>query len=395
MIVWAIVHDLGRSGVPVALARMLEWQAATGPGDFEVHIIAGHDGPLRSRFAACATSLTAIEPEDRRSMAATVAVGAAQLWPDQPAIGRYGGAVRDRAWRRRVRHLPDPDVALVHGAGAWRFWRALLGPDARVPYVVHLHELRIGLTRSIPDEALQSLLTGARTVLAVDETSAHLARAEGAVENRLRIVPGVADDPSTPPRLPAPTATPSVIGIGPAGWRKGADRFVAVAHEVHRFRPDVEFHWIGGVPSGADAWALGAELPVTWHLAAPDPWALVSRDALLLLPSREDPLPLVVLEAAVRDVPVVAAATGGLAALLSEGRGLVVPGHDLVAMSDAVLGCVQDRDAAQHRAAMLRDHVLAHYTAEAIGPTWRAALVGSRGALSVRLRRQGVRPVGS
>ncbi len=392
MIVWVLVHDLGRSGVPVDLARMAEWNATQGEEALELHVVAGHDGPLRARLASSVASLMTVEPEQGRSLAGTVVAGAAQLWPQRAALGRVAASIRDRTWRYRTRRLPPPEVVLVHGAGAWNLWRALVQDRLAVPYVVHLHELQMGLDRSVPEERRRAFLTGADLVLAVDATIVALAREEGVSPDQMRIVSGAADDGHSPePATAGPHDGPTaVVGIGPPGWRKGADRFVAVAHEVRRSRPDIEFHWIGGEPSGPDAWARSADLPVTWHPLGSEPWSLVPPGSMLLVPSREDPLPLIVLEAAIRGIPVVASATSGLPALLAEGRGLVVPGHDLAAMADAVLACVTDPTAAYQRAEALRAHVDQRYTAAVIGPNWQAALIGagSEGEPPVR-------PVGS
>jgi glycosyltransferase involved in cell wall biosynthesis len=379
MVVWVLVHDLGRSGVPVALARMLEWHATSADRSVELHVIAGRDGPLRPRLTAAATSVTVLEPEHDRTLPATLAVGSAQLLPAHPSIGRIARQICDRSWRRRVRAVPEPDLVLVHGAGAWGIWCALRAACPPVPYLVHLHELDIGLARSVPAADRRPFLGEARLVLTVDETTAGLARHEGVPDTRLRIVAGACDDPRalrwTVDADPVGTDPPSsVVGIGPPGWRKGADRFLAVAHTLRHSHPEVGFHWIGGEPEGADAWATDAALPVTWHPATTDPWALVPPGAVLLVPSREDPLPLVALEAGRRGVPIVAAATGGLPALLDHGRGLVVAGHDLPAMADAVRGCLDDRSAAQRRAVALHHHVSELHRAEVVGPRWLDAL---------------------
>jgi glycosyltransferase involved in cell wall biosynthesis len=374
VIAWVLVHDLGRSGVPVALARMLEWHASEDGGELELHVVAGNDGPLGPRMAASAASLTTLEPEAGRTLPTTLAAGAAQLWPGRRALGRIGFQFRDAAWRQRVRTLPEPDVVLVHGAGAWVLWHALLDGRSAVPYVIHLHELALGLSRSVPDAFRPSFLGSARLILAVDPTVAALVRGQGVAASQIRIVPGIADE-ATRRRAPAVTTDlRSVVGIGPAGWRKGADRFVAVAHEVRRSRPEVNFHWIGGAPQGPDVWGHDTDLPVTWHRATADPWALVDDDALLLVPSREDPLPLIVLEAGVRSVPVVVAATGGLPGLVEAGRGSMVAGHDLEAMAEAVVRCIDEPGTARRGADTLRKHVEEHHRVAVVGPGWRRSL---------------------
>lgn len=381
-VLWALIRDLERTGVPIALARMVEWQASRPGGPaMAVHVVAERGGPLAPRLASAAKSLATLEPREGRTPASTVAVGVSQL-----GATSMGQAVAARAWRRRLRHLPAPDIVLVHGAGACRLWRAVSSqvPDS-TRLVVHLHELDEGLSRSLPDGALPSLVGRASAVLAVCAPVADLAHSAGADPGRICIVPGCyapapASDRHGATR-PAGAAAddPRVVGMGPAGWRKGTDRFIGVAHELRRTHPSASAHWIGGRPEGAHVWAAGADLAVTWHPSVDDPWVGLAARTVLLLPSREDPLPLVVLEAGARAIPVVTSATGGLPELLGEDRGLVVDGHDVAALAAAVAVCLDDPDGAERRAARLQRHVRECFNPDVVGPAWLAALTGARG----------------
>lgn len=367
-VVWILIHDLERTGVPIALERMLRWHG--GQRRCQVHVVAGRDGPLLRLLASSAASVTALAPplgRDRTGAAAAALHG----------LGRPGLAatVRQRAARHRVRHLPDPSIVLVHGAGAWSTWTAL---RSRIPrrarLVVHLHELRAGLDRSIPVPARRELLATADLVLGVCQGSVDLAIAAGATASTTAVLPGVTD--LVVPTVGPPAPVSEVLGIGSAGWRKGTDRFLAVAHELGRTRADVRCTWIGSPPGPGWSFAVGARLPVRWEPPTGDPWSVGSHARLLLVPSREDPLPLVVLEAGGRGIPVVAARTGGLDDLLGDERGVVVDGHDLRAMADAVRSVVEDPATATERAERLRHHIARHHVAEVVGPRWLDALLG-------------------
>jgi glycosyltransferase involved in cell wall biosynthesis len=367
-VVWALLHDLGESGVPIALERMLAWHALYPRA--EVHVVAERDGPRRARIEASATSVTALEPEAGRTPAATAAVAIRQAG----ATG-LGGSVRARAWRHRVRALPDPDVVLLQGAGAWETWAALeprLLAGGRL--VVHLHELETGLDRSVPPDQVAALLGRADAVLAVSAPVVRLAEQRGARRGSVVEVPGVVDPLA--PRVDPAHRELLVAGIGEPGWRKGTDLFLAVAHEVGRLVPGATARWVGGRPDADAPFPLDAEPAAEWCPPTTDPWAEVAEAGVLLVPSREDPLPLVALEAGWRGVPVVAAATGGLPSLLADGRGTVVPGHHLQDMARAVADLLGDRDAAQSAADALAAHVDAHHLPQVVGPPWLRALLG-------------------
>ena len=376
-VLWVLLHDLGRTGVPIALQRTLAWHRAAPTA--EVHVIARHDGPLRDHLAPLVASLTTLGPATGRTPSGAVAAGLAEA-----GLAGAGRAVAHRAWRRRAAHLPRPDVVLVHGAGGAAPWTAL-APRLAQPHrlAVHLHELEVGLDRSLPGDAAEALFGQADRILAVGPAVAAAAAARGADPARISVVPGslsdddvrAAHDPIA--RSLGPRGTRLVVGVGAPGWRKGSDRFVAVAHALAHRVPDAELRWVGGRPDADAPFAIEARLPTTWRPASADPWGELGRPAALLVPSREDPLPLVALEAGARGVPVVAARTGDLPDLLADGRGLVVDGHDLQGLADAVEATLLDPAAAAARAVALRAHVLAHHAPEAVGPRWAEAVFGT------------------
>ncbi|MBX3284086.1 MAG: glycosyltransferase family 4 protein [Actinobacteria bacterium] len=375
-VVWVLVGDLGRTGVPVALARMARWHAHTrtdaGATPVQLHVLAGRDGPLRADLAAATASVTVLEPAHRRSAATTVAAAAAQS-------GRPGAAdrVRALAWRTRTRRLPAPDVVLVHGAGAWRIHADLadrLPPGHRL--VVHLHELDEALARCIPADRRADFLGTADAVLAVCTPVADLAVAAGARPASVSVATVAADDAPVAAAGPASPRRPAVVSIGAPGWRKGTDRALAVAHELRRTHPEVRCSWVGGEPAPAERFAVGSSLPLAFHPSTSTPWQAAGPGTVLLVPSREDPFPLVVLEAGARGLPVVAAATGGLPELLGHGRGWVVPGHDLVALAEAVAEALDAPDDAAARGEALRFEVAARHAPAVVGPAWLAAVLG-------------------
>ena len=236
-------------------------------------------------------------------------------------------------------------------------------------------------------EAVRDALRSARAVLAVAGPTAALAMEAGAVPERLSIVPGVVDD-RTPGRdraaarrlLGVGADDPVVGGGGLPGWRKGTGRLPTISRELGRRRGATRVLWVGGHPTGAQADRRGVDDGVRWEPERDQPWELLDGVDVLVVPSREDPLPLVALEAGHRRVPVVATATGGLPALLGGGRGLVVGPYDLAGMVTALVGRLADPAAGAEAADALRAHVRAHHAASVVVPQWwgllRDAAVG-------------------
>ena len=360
-----LLHEAGRTGVPVLLERLLEW-ARSGSGEpVEFDLVVRHGGALLPRLERWTSTTTVVEPGGRRSLSDAAAVGAALA--GLPASTT--DAIRSSRWRRLTRHLPRPDVVLVHGAGAWPLVRSV---RSAAPIVLHLQELGVALDRSVPRPDQELMLRRCARVLTVGAEVSELARRRGAPADRIELLPGVADPHA---RTTLSEVAPNVVAaVGTPGWRKGADRFTALAHELGRTHPGTTCRWVGGAPGGTSSLAVGAEDPVEWAEATEDPWRHLADVAVLVVPSREDPLPLVALEAGQRGVPVVATESGGLNELLADGRGVVVPQGDLRALHRAVARMLDEPDGARRHGSALRARVEACHRVERVGPRWLRAL---------------------
>jgi len=143
-----------------------------------------------------------------------------------------------------------------------------------------------------------------------------------------------------------------VGGCGNAEWRKGNDIFNWIARNViQKTSPlPVYFVWVGAGPQHeiydlieSDIRLMGLSDRII--LIPPTPQALdyINRFDILLLSSREDPYPLVVLEAALQEIPVVCFEdAGGAPELIESDAGFVVPYMDIAAASEAVIQLVLD-----------------------------------------------------
>lgn len=143
-----------------------------------------------------------------------------------------------------------------------------------------------------------------------------------------------------------------VIGAcGTVGWRKGTDVFIHVARRALELtkRP-IHFVWIGG-PLGYGDFAgiqydmsvLGIADRISFTGSVVSHLPYLAQFDIFALPSREDPFPLVALDAASLGLPVVCFADAGGAPELVEGDGgLVVPYLDVDRMAEAIVKLVED-----------------------------------------------------
>lgn len=139
-------------------------------------------------------------------------------------------------------------------------------------------------------------------------------------------------------------------GIGTASYRKGTDLFIAIARDICQKNPGYKFVWIGGFESNEDAEKYK-------QLANVDGYSVVefvgpmepgqvrlqySKYDALILTSREDPYPLVVLEAAYnKKASFVFKDSGGVYEFVND-CGWVLSQFSTDKMADCILSLTKD-----------------------------------------------------
>ncbi len=113
--------------------------------------------------------------------------------------------------------------------------------------------------------------------------------------------------------------------------------------------------------------------------------AVMAAADLLVLPSRQEPFGIVILEAASLGIPVVASRVGGIPEIIEDRRsGILVPPDDVAALRDAILAMLRDPGLARRYAARLRAAAEARFT-------WRQATERYLALFSL-VRRRGTAP---
>jgi glycosyltransferase involved in cell wall biosynthesis len=132
-------------------------------------------------------------------------------------------------------------------------------------------------------------------------------------------------------QLGIPAGAKVVLGCGMAEWRKGTDIFIRVARQVIRYLPDVHFVWLGvgdnvfsaELQAEKEGWDESGRLHLVPNKMDSKPY-FEAMD-VFFLSSREDPFPLVMLEAAFQGKPIVGfKGSGGVNDFLKEFPDLLV-----------------------------------------------------------------------
>ena len=164
--------------------------------------------------------------------------------------------------------------------------------------------------------------------------------------------------------------------VGRIGQEKGPDVFVdALEAAAHASSADSgpqirgvligEGHLRAGLAARTADPAFAA--PVTWTGAVENAGRLIRAFDAVVLSSRTEGTPMVLLEAMAAGVPVIATTVGGMPDVLRDDAGVLVPPEDPAALGAALRSVAADAGEAQRRAARAQDRIETEFGADA----WR------------------------
>ena len=106
-----------------------------------------------------------------------------------------------------------------------------------------------------------------------------------------------------------------------------------------------------------------------------------SRGKLLVVPSRGDSMPYVVIEAAAAGIPMIASNVGGIPEIFGPHRDALFAPNSVGAMADAIEHALSDMDASRERAKILRERIFMQFSQKAMVD---GVLAGYRDAFNAR-----------
>jgi glycosyltransferase involved in cell wall biosynthesis len=255
--------------------------------------------------------------------------------------------------------------ALCNTAATWEINVALARQG--VPVVSWLHELPTSIDIYHGGEATFTALlrSSTRILLPAEFVRARLLQRYGCDDpaklqvfyngnSRLVMLPRDAARSGVRDELHLPAEALIVLACGTVEQRKGSDLFPQIASRVLS-RPEGSqawFVWVGNTPDHSvlswcrhDAQSLNIADRVLFVGEREAVGRFFAAADIFALPSREDPLPLVTMEAMAAGLPVIAfRESGGTPDLLKDGGGTVVPYMDLDRFADAIVELLQDHE---------------------------------------------------
>ena len=394
-----ISHEASRTGAPAILLGLIQWLQAHH--QLEIVNVLMRDGAMRPEFERTGKTYTWI-PTDLNQPERIYKRIAKILF--QRSLSDPG------TWLTKILEKEKPDIIYLSTLVLGKYLQQVNKPS-NLRIVSHVHELLPSLRQLSNDHQVQTQLALSDVVIACAPCVAEtLSNTFQLAASKCTIIPEYIIPESSGAGLahaPQPTALAAselgamhnlqaaisrgvpIFGIGGTPInRKGFDLFPLLVQECKRQFSDTPFHavWIGcGEGSAArvalewDLARMGLEDCVSLLPSVSMPtfrW-LLSRFQVLTLLSREDPFPLVVLEAGLLGVPTVCfAGSGGIPDLAAQGCCISVNYLDLRAFAAAVKRLCLNSEEAREIAARCQHKVATDLSLNRVAPRVAEVLLG-------------------
>lgn len=375
-----ISHDANRAGSQLLLLQLIALLANKG---VSTHLLLCDGGELIEKFSQV-TELTLINKAPGSRLKTLVARALKRI----PGL-RHSRLVNSKNNLNRVeKELSRHEFGLVFvnsvaNAGVYKDSLPFLHS---LPLVVFAHELKMSVATYTNTAHLRFLLSKCQHLIAVSRAVADFYIKDYGypasrvstftlintreVLSKLTCAKGTLSD-----ELPGIPSDALVIGgCGNAEWRKGNDIFNLIAREViEQTAPSpIYFVWVGAGPSQPFYELIRFDIErfgLTNRIILVPPTAkaldIMTRFDIFLLSSREDPYPLVVLEAALLKKPIVCFdEAGGAPELVEEDAGAVVGYLDVAGAARAIVSLIENPEKRKSQGQRAYEKVLARHNTE-------------------------------
>ena len=337
-----ISHDAGRTGAPLVLLNFQRWLKKHTSVEFST--ILRRRGPLEPDFAALGDTFLIETPRWERIVRKRIA--------SQLPLPRFGSNKRLASFRDRSHRLIYSNT-VTNGD----ILGLLVRPGMKV--VTHVHELDYWIDKTGPDNWAQVCRHTTKFIAVSEAVSRNLQERHRISADRMEVVHEfIPVDHNSKVNAPDRGATirqqlgipTNAFVVGASGcetWRKGKDLFVQLATLLRRRHPTrlFWFVWVGWQGDEEERRQLrhdtekgGVADTFSWTGEVSNPLDYFASFDAFALVSREDPFPLVCLEAALLEKPILCFAdAGGISELVEDDSGFVLPYLDLNAMADKLL----------------------------------------------------------
>lgn len=356
--VFFLTHDTSRTGAPIILLNFLKWLKENTNIDFNLLINHNESGrsDLREDFNEVCTTLDYnYSPIIKVRGPLTNAVN--HYLTESFFIKSHYDNLRSK--------IESLNIGLVYSNTITnaRLLEFLSFLDC--PVITHVHELDFSINSIIGSDNLNIIKQYTSRYIVVskavkDSLATKYLIPEGKIDVVYGFIPEYEEIKNNPQQnrrkvleeLEIPDNSFVVGASGSTIWRKAPDLFIQLANAVNKLKPDVPVHfvWVGGENSGTrfeelwyDVTKLGLQNNVHFIGVRDNPLPYYEAFDVFALVSREDPFPLVMLEAASLGKPILCFDnSGGAIEFINNDCGFVAPYMDIDYMANKIFMLIND-----------------------------------------------------
>lgn len=337
-----VSHEASRTGAPAVLLSLMRWIKENTRIEFSVVI--GSGGPWNERFEALADCFYLDE--------------------------QYARPLRDELREFCGNHVK---VVYVNTIASGFYAEHLKFLNAE--FVTHVHEMENVFKIFERQFAALKPICGKYIAVSKASVDALASRIDTETAKIVQLPPFIEPIRSTGDTVELVKDRKIIFGCGAVELRKGFDIFCQVGVELLKAGySNFKMYWIGATISHLDPVAeierAGLRDHVEWLGVKSYPRDYFKHGHLFLLPSREDPYPLVCMEAAECHLPVICfdERAGGMHTFVERDAGVVVPFEDAAAMASAARKLLTDNSLREKLGKAASDKVKRRHYVDAVAP---------------------------
>lgn len=256
-----------------------------------------------------------------------------------------------------------------------------------VPLISHIHELQFSLDLYAGTADKETFLKSSDGIIACSQAvKDNLVENDASLASKTTVIHSFVDNDSVlklfknsvPKSIKEEFNLPQDAFLtgacGNAEWRKGLDIFISLVNSIKQKNPSQKIHfvWIGLKAEGKyyeqimyDVRKMGISDYVTFISPTPKAVEIINALDVFVVSSREDPFPLVMLEAALCQKPILGFKnTGGCLEFVKDEAGILAEYLDVDGMAKNLLYLSEHKDIAETKGKNGHNSILKNYSFE-------------------------------
>jgi Glycosyltransferase len=362
-----IGHDASRSGAPLVLLYFLRRLKKSLP-PFKIDLLLLRGGELENEYREIADEFFIFPENDSPQILARgfrflkKKLGLEKIFPKSAPFDRkydvvFGNTAVSLEYLKHFKEKKSRTVCWLHELE----YAVKISCGGRFAELAHYADYFIATSK-----AVENMLRG----FGIEK---NIQTAYGFIETETKQSVSSVEIEKLKTALGIPKNAFVIGGSGTIEWRKGVDLFLQIAARTAN-KKDIYFLWVGGKSphSGVEYEQIQHDLArletggkVVFTGRVKNPQSYFSAMDLFALTSREDPFPLVCLEAASFGKPIICfEKAGGMPEFVEDDAGAVVSYGDTEAFADKIFYFYENRNELKKRGAAAREKLLSKFSAE-------------------------------